>query len=143
MDMKLDPAGLARRTEVMGTGFVDQALQDVDAFNLPLQQWVTAHAWGSTWQRDGIDLRTRSLVTIAMLAALGRSHELRAYVRGAVNNGAGWVEIDPRSAAARRCVCRSTGCRGGFPGSPGRPPGNGHQPGRGTAGSLTVGPAGG
>jgi 4-carboxymuconolactone decarboxylase len=93
MDMKLDPAGLARRTEVMGTGFVDQALQDVDAFNLPLQQWVTAHAWGSTWQRDGIDLRTRSLVTIAMLAALGRSHELRAYVRGAVNNGAGWVEI--------------------------------------------------
>ena len=88
MDMKLDPAGLARRTEVMGTGFVDQALQDVDAFNLPLQQWVTAHAWGSTWQRDGIDLKTRSLITVSMLTALGRAHELRGHVRGALNNGA-------------------------------------------------------
>ena len=93
MDMKLDPAGLARRTEVMGTGFVDQALQDVDAFNLPLQQWVTAHAWGSTWQRDGIDLKTRSLLTCAMLAALGRSQELKGHIRGAINNGASLVEI--------------------------------------------------
>ena len=86
-------AGLATRTQVMGEAFVQKAFAGADDFSMVMQEFTTRNAWGSTWQRDGIDLRTRSLVTIAMLAALGRSHELRAYVRGAVNNGAGWVEI--------------------------------------------------
>ena len=85
--------GLATRTQVMGEAFVQKAFAGADDFSMVMQEFTTRNAWGSTWQRDGIDLRTRSLVTIAMLAALGRSHELRAYVRGAVNNGAGWVEI--------------------------------------------------
>lgn len=86
-------AGLATRTAVMGEEFVERAFAGADSFSSPLQQWVTEHAWGSTWQRDGIDLKTRSLVTVAMLVALGRVTELKGHLRGAVNNGASLVEI--------------------------------------------------
>ena len=86
-------AGKARRTEVMGEVFVDRAMSDLDGFSRPLQDWLNEHAWGSTWLRDGIDLKTRSLVTCAMLAALGRGNELKGHIRGAVNNGASLVEI--------------------------------------------------
>ncbi|RXZ43748.1 carboxymuconolactone decarboxylase family protein [Crenobacter cavernae] len=85
--------GKAKRTEVMGEAFVTRAMSGVDGFNAPLQDWLNEHAWGSTWQRDGIDLKTRSLVTCAMLAALGRSHELKGHVRGAIHNGASLVEL--------------------------------------------------
>lgn len=86
-------AGLATRTAVMGEEFVERAFAGADSFSRPLQQWVTEHAWGSTWQRGGIDLKTRSLVTVAMLAALGRVTELKGHLRGAINNGASLVEI--------------------------------------------------
>ena len=86
-------AGKARRTEVMGAAFVDRAMSGLDGFSRPLQDWLNEHAWGSTWLRDGIDLKTRSLCTCAMLSALGRSSELRGHLRGAINNGATVVEI--------------------------------------------------
>ena len=86
-------AGRARRAQVMGDAFVERAMSGLDAFSAPLQDWLNEHAWGSTWQRDGIDLKTRSLCTCAMLAALGRSTELKGHVRGAINNGATAVEI--------------------------------------------------
>ena len=80
-------AGRARRAQVMGDAFVERAMSGLDAFSAPLQDWLNEHAWGSTWQRDGIDLKTRSLCTCAMLAALGRGTELKGHVRGAINNG--------------------------------------------------------
>ena len=86
-------AGQARRTQVMGEAFVERAMSNLDGFSRPLQEWINEHAWGSTWCRDGIDLKTRSLVTCAMLAALGRSHELKGHIRGAINNGASLIEI--------------------------------------------------
>lgn len=86
-------AGKARRTQVMGEPFVERAMGSLDGFSRPLQDWLNEHAWGSTWQREGIDLKTRSLCTCAMLAALGRSAELKGHVRGALNNGASVVEI--------------------------------------------------
>lgn len=86
-------AGKARRTEVMGEAFVERAMGSMDGFTRPLQEWLNAHAWGSTWLRDGLDLKTRSLCTCSMLAALGRSTELKGHVRGAINNGASVVEI--------------------------------------------------
>lgn len=86
-------AGMARRTQVMGADFVERAMKSADEFSAPLQAWVNEHAWGSTWQREGIDLKTRSLCTCAMLAALGRSHELKGHIRGAINNGASMEEI--------------------------------------------------
>ena len=86
-------AGKARRTQVMGEAFVERAMSNLDGFSAPLQDWLNEHAWGSTWQRAGLDLKTRSLITCAMLAALGRSTELKGHVRGAINNGASLVEI--------------------------------------------------
>jgi 4-carboxymuconolactone decarboxylase len=80
-------AGLATRRAVLGDAYVDAALQRSTPFTAPLQELVTRHAWGNTWQRDGLDLRTRSIVTVSMLVGLGKMHELKIHVRGALNNG--------------------------------------------------------
>jgi 4-carboxymuconolactone decarboxylase len=85
--MNLDEKGLATRRAVLGDAYVDGALGKATPFSAPLQELVTRHAWGNTWQRPGIDVRTRSIVTVAMLVALGRMHELKVHVRGALNNG--------------------------------------------------------
>ena len=85
--------GEARRRQVMGDAFVDRALGSADAFSQPLQDYVNQHAWGSTWLRAGLALKQRSLCTVAMLAALGRSQELKGHLRGAMNNGATLLEI--------------------------------------------------
>ena len=90
MQLPNDPeiqAGLATRRAVLGDEYVQGALDRATPFNAPLQELVTRHAWGNTWQRDGIDLKTRSIVTVSMLVALGRMHELKLHVRGALNNG--------------------------------------------------------
>ena len=65
--------GLQMRKQVMGAAFVDKAFAGVDAFTAPLQEFVTRNAWGTTWCRDGLDLKTRSLLTLSMLTALGRA----------------------------------------------------------------------
>ena len=85
--------GLQMRKQVMGEDFVDRAFVGVDAFTGPLQEFVTRNAWGTTWCRDGLDLKTRSLLTLSMLTALGRAAEIKGHVRGAVNNGATMREI--------------------------------------------------
>lgn len=85
--------GLAMRKQVMGDAFVEKAFADADDFTRPLQEFVTEHAWGSVWNRGGLDLKTRSFITLAMLAALGRTQELKGHVRGALNNGATVEEI--------------------------------------------------
>lgn len=86
-------AGLARRTEVMGEAFVAKAFGGMTPFTEPLQEFVTRNAWGTVWQRDALDAKTRSLVTVAMLVALGKQTELKGHVRGALNNGATVAEI--------------------------------------------------
>jgi 4-carboxymuconolactone decarboxylase len=85
--------GLQMRQRVMGEAFVAKAFANVDAFTAPLQEFVTRNAWGTTWCREGIDLKTRSLLTLSMLTALGRSTEIKGHVRGAINNGATLQEI--------------------------------------------------
>lgn len=86
-------AGLKTRTEVMGNEFVSKAMNNTTEFSQPLQDWINEHAWGSTWQRDGLTRKTRSLITIAMLAALKAPTELKGHVRGALNNGCTVEEI--------------------------------------------------
>lgn len=81
-------AGLITRTQVMGAEFVDRAFGNATAYTQPMQEFITRNAWGNVWQRPGLDLKTRSLVTVAMLTALGKQHELKGHVRGALNNGA-------------------------------------------------------
>jgi 4-carboxymuconolactone decarboxylase len=91
--MNLDPQGLATRRAVLGDDYVNNAIAKATSFSAPLQELVTRHAWGNTWQREGIDLRTRSIVTVSMLVALGRMHELKIHVRGALNNGVSKEEL--------------------------------------------------
>ena len=81
------------RRQVMGDAFVEKAYAGVTDFNAPLQAHITRNAWGGTWLRDGLDLKTRSLITVAFLTALGRQNELKGHVRGALNNGATIEEI--------------------------------------------------
>lgn len=81
-------AGLATRNQVMGEAFVTKAFAGANDFTMVMQEFISRNAWGTVWQRDGLDLKTRSLITVAMLVALGKPHELRGHVRGALNNGA-------------------------------------------------------
>ncbi|WP_028471442.1 carboxymuconolactone decarboxylase family protein [Neptunomonas japonica] len=85
--------GLKVRTEVMGEEFVQRAIDNTTELTQPVQDWINEHAWGSTWQRDGLSRSTRSLVTIGMLAALKAPAELKGHVRGALNNGCTPEEI--------------------------------------------------
>lgn len=85
--------GIEIRRKVMGDAFVDQAMAASDFFTAPLQEFINEHAWGSVWCRDHLDFKTRSLVTLAMLTALGRTNELKGHLRGALNNGACAEEI--------------------------------------------------
>ena len=79
--------GLATRKQVMGEDFVANAFGKATDFSMPIQQYITRNAWGDVWQRPGLDLKTRSMITVAMLAAMGKQHELKGHVRGALNNG--------------------------------------------------------
>ena len=92
MDQQFED-GLQIRKQVMGQAFVEKAFSNTDAFTAPLQEFVTRNAWGTTWCRPGLDLKTRSLITVAMLTALGKQNELKGHVRGALNNGATAAEI--------------------------------------------------
>ena len=92
MDSQFDK-GMATRKQVMGEDFVANAFGKATGFTLPMQQYITRNAWGDVWQREGLDLKTRSLITVAMLTALGKQHELKGHVRGALNNGATSAEI--------------------------------------------------
>ena len=65
--------GLATRKQVMGEAFVANALAGATDFTRPIQEHITAKAWGDVWQRPGLDLKTRSLITVAMLTAPGQA----------------------------------------------------------------------
>lgn len=85
--------GLEVRRAVMGDSFVDKALSSATDFTRPLQELVTANCWGEVWVREGLSRQTRSLVTIATLAALKAPTELKGHVRGALRNGCTVEEI--------------------------------------------------
>ena len=85
--------GLALRKQVMGADYVEKALANASDFTKPLQDHIVEQGWGVVWQRDGLDLKTRSIITVAMLTALGRTQELTAHVRGALNNGVTPAEL--------------------------------------------------
>ena len=86
-------SGQNMRRQVMGNAFVDRALNNATEFSQPLQDFVNQHAWGSVWTRDGLPLKTRSLITLAALTALKCPQELKGHIRGALNNGCTMEEI--------------------------------------------------
>jgi 4-carboxymuconolactone decarboxylase len=85
--------GMTTRREVLGDAHVDRAIAGTDAFNADFQELITRYAWGAIWSRPGLDRRTRSCITIAMLAAMGNEHELGLHIRAAKRNGVSDDEI--------------------------------------------------
>jgi 4-carboxymuconolactone decarboxylase len=86
-------AGMAVRRAVLGDAHVDRALEGTTPFSEPFQDLVTRYAWGSVWTRDGLDRRTRSCITLAVLATLRAEDELAMHVRAALRNGLAPDEI--------------------------------------------------
>jgi 4-carboxymuconolactone decarboxylase len=85
--------GLRVRREVLGDAHVERSLAGATAFDAPFQRFITETAWGAVWARPELDRRTRSLVTIAILAALGRREELALHLRASANAGATPEEV--------------------------------------------------
>ena len=79
--------GLRIRGEVLGAEHVQRSLDTASSFSQPIQELVTEYCWGGPWARPGLARRDRSLLNLAMLTALGRSHELAVHARGTVTNG--------------------------------------------------------
>ncbi|BCB82270.1 4-carboxymuconolactone decarboxylase [Phytohabitans flavus] len=85
--------GMTVRREVLGDAHVDRAIANTTPLTAPFQEFITRYAWGSVWGRDGLDRRTRSCVTLAVLAALRCEDELAMHVRAARRNGLSPAEI--------------------------------------------------
>ena len=85
--------GMRVRREVLGDEHVDRAIEAATPLTRPFQDYITRSAWGSVWARDGLDRRTRSAITLAVLTALGRDGELAMHVRAARRNGLTEAEI--------------------------------------------------
>jgi 4-carboxymuconolactone decarboxylase len=80
-------AGMTVRRQVLGDEHVDRAVARTDPFTEDFQHLITRYAWGEIWTREGLDRRTRSCITLAMLATLGHHEELAMHVRAALRNG--------------------------------------------------------
>jgi len=85
--------GLRVRREVLGDEHVDRALSAATPLTRPFQELITRCAWGEVWSREQLDRRTRSAITLALLAALGHEHELAMHARAALRNGLSEEEI--------------------------------------------------
>jgi 4-carboxymuconolactone decarboxylase len=86
-------AGMAVRREVLGDAHVDRAVAGTDDFTADFQDLITRYAWGEIWNRPGLDRRTRSCVTLAVLATLHHDEELAMHVRAALRNGLTRAEV--------------------------------------------------
>ena len=92
-DDEVFAAGMRVRREVLGDAHVDRAVENTTDFTRDFQEFITRYAWGAVWTREGLDRRTRSCITLAVLAARGREGELAMHVRAARRNGLSPEEI--------------------------------------------------
>lgn len=86
-------AGLKTRREVLGAGYVDKAVAATDDFNCEFQELLNTYCWNDIWNRPGLPRKSRSMLNLAMLTALGKAPELKLHIRGALNNGVTRDEI--------------------------------------------------
>jgi 4-carboxymuconolactone decarboxylase len=93
MDNPKWEAGMKIRREVLGDPHVDRAERNKTDFDADFQTLITEMAWGSVWSRPGLDKKTRHLLTIVMLAALGKEHELAMHIRATANTGVTQAEV--------------------------------------------------
>lgn len=87
MEDELYEQGMNVRRAVLGDAHVDRADANATEFTAPWQEFITKHAWGAVWTRAGLDRRTRSVITLTVLTALGRENEIGMHVRAALGNG--------------------------------------------------------
>ena len=92
-ESQLFERGLEKRRDVLGTEYVDASLSESDEFMMAFQRAVTELVWGWAWSRPALDAKTRSMINLAMLTALGRFDELGIYVKGALRTGVTVEEI--------------------------------------------------
>ena len=85
--------GMQTRRAVLGDDHVDRAIAGTTELTQPFQDLITRYAWGEVWSRPGLDRRSRSMITLALLATLGHDHELAMHVRAAIRNGLTAEEI--------------------------------------------------
>ncbi|MBO9590259.1 4-carboxymuconolactone decarboxylase [Devosia sp.] len=85
--------GMATRRSVLGNAHVDNASAKMTAFDTDFQSFITEGAWGSVWSRPGLTKRERSMITLALLAALGHDEEVAMHVRATQNTGASPEDI--------------------------------------------------
>lgn len=86
-DKELYDRGMVVRRSVLGDAHVDRSLERATDFDADFQEFITKTAWGQIWTRPGLDIRTRSMLTIGMLAALGKDGELKLHIRATRNTG--------------------------------------------------------
>src|ERR1700743_1856968 len=92
-DDELYEQGMQVRREVLGDEHVDRAIERTTEFTAPFQEFITRYAWGGVWTREELDRRTRSVITLSVLTALGRENEIAMHVRAALRNGLTPTEI--------------------------------------------------
>jgi 4-carboxymuconolactone decarboxylase len=85
--------GMRVRRAILGEQHVDRAMASTTEFTADFQDFITRVAWGDIWSRPGLPLKTRSLLTIALMVAINRAEELRMHIRAALNNGVTQDEI--------------------------------------------------
>ena len=85
--------GMSVRKAVLGADYVARAEANKTEFDADWQRYVTEHAWGAVWTRPGLERRTRSMLTIAMLASMGKLEELGAHIRATRNTGVTMDEV--------------------------------------------------
>jgi len=93
MNDDLFEKGLAKRKAVLGADYVEKNLANADDFTRPFQEAMTAWCWGFGWGDDAIDDKTRSMMNLSMIGALGKMHEWELHCKGAIRNGVTKEEI--------------------------------------------------
>jgi 4-carboxymuconolactone decarboxylase len=93
MDKERFELGLKQRKSTLGADYVEKSLAAADGFSRLFQEMMTEWCWGFGWGDDAIEPRTRSLMNLTMIAALGRMHEWELHFNGAINNGLSKEEL--------------------------------------------------
>lgn len=93
MDKERFELGLKQRKATLGAEYVEKNLAAADDFSMPFQEAMTEWCWGFGWGDDTIDVKTRSMMNLSMIGALGKMHEWEVHLKGAITNGVSVAEI--------------------------------------------------
>jgi 4-carboxymuconolactone decarboxylase len=96
-------AGMAVRRQVLGNAHVERAAAQTTALTTEFQDLITRYAWGEIWTRPGLDVRTRRILVLGTLIALGRFEEFRMHARAALSEG-GFSEVDLKEIVLQQAI---------------------------------------